>query len=344
MIRIFQLRVLGTAFVFGAVFCFVSLIGMALAKEHSLIGCWRHESQGGHFKNFLQICLKADGKAETSEFRNGSGWGRSARWETSDSSTLTLKFASDQKMVCQFTVEDNSKLAFSKCSTIGYPTDFVRDNTSGDSSDRPSICWGRTYPNNGDFEVAEITKRTPAIVELENKQVNEDEASVEANSIVVVWQRVGQYACIENLTNGPESFFWVDQSALKSIAGAANGDPWAGSYIRVRTFEITNIGDSKYDVHGEIDHTIGDGPGWGSTTSNEIIALAAKPQANAIQVSLRRDITTAGSKAPKGVAGPGFIDKRCKPMLFVKGPVLLIKDTGDCGDGSLFQGYYLRTP
>ena len=117
-----------------------------------------------------------------------------------------------------------------------------------------------------------------------------------------------------------------------------------GSYKRVRTVDVTDVGDGKYDVHGEIDHAQGDGPGWGYAISNEIFASNAKPEANGIQVSLRRNITTAGSKAPKDIPSPGFIDDHCKPVLFVQGPVLLIKDTGDCVDDSVFQGYYLRTP
>jgi hypothetical protein len=346
MVRIVQSRTLIVALALVAAMRFVSANGAASAQEASLIGCWRHESEQGRYKNFLEICLGEGGKAETTEFRNGAGRGRNARWTTADNRMLSLVYASDDKVSCTFDVVDGSKLGLSECSIVGassYSNVFKRENPSGDGSARHSVCWGRQYPDNGDFKIAEITERTPAIVELEHKQVEEDEPSVAEGTIVVVWSRTGQYACVENLTDGPEEYLWVDQGTLKNNPLSSNGeDPWPGSYRRVESVEIISAGVGKYNVHGKIDHTMGHGPGWGLTTSNEIFAFEAKIEADAIQVTLRRDIATAGSKAPKGVENPGFIDDRCRPVLFVKGPVLLIKDRGDCGDGSVFQGYWRR--
>jgi hypothetical protein len=308
-----------------------------------LAGCWRHENEQDRYKDFLEVCLEEGGKAEVTSFENGYGRGRNARWETVDGNTLSLVFASDDKVRCKFSRAGGSELALTECSISDFSNVFVRENASGGRSTRESICWGRQYPSDGEFEIAQFAKRTPAIVELEHKQVDEDEPYAEAGAVVVVWSRSGQYACVENVSDGPENYFWIHQSALKSVPVAANAtDPWSGSYTRVSVVNITRTAGGMYDVYGKIDHTQGDGPGWGYTISNEIFAHAVKPQANAIQVTLRRDVSTAGAKAPKDLTSPGLIDDRCKPVLFVKGLVLLIKDTGDCGDGSFFQGYYLR--
>ncbi len=206
-----------------------------------------------------------------------------------------------------------------------------------------AICEGGRYPGNGDFEVARIAAGTPVIEDFAQKKLSSRRPYAEADAVVVVWNRSGQFACVESPTGLPETYFWVDRNALRTISDGVDGkNRWTGTYGDPPVIKVTSVGDGKYDVHGEVDHTHGDGPGWGYTISNEISASDAKPDANAIRVSLRRDVTTAGSKAPKDIPSPGFIDDRCKPLLFVKGPVLLIKDTGDCGDGSAFQGYIVR--
>jgi hypothetical protein len=252
-------------------------------------------------------------------------------------------FSSNYKMACKFSLADGSKLALNECSLADYSRVFTRENTSGDSSTRNSVCWGRQYPSNGDFEVAEIAERTPAIMELEHKQVSQKESYAEAGTVVVVWRRSRQHACVRSPTGSPDLDFWVDQKSLRNVPESVSGeDPWVGSYGQPSAVEIGRTSTGRYEVYGDIDHTLEDGPGWGRTISNEIFAHDAEPRANAIQVTLRRDISTAGPKAPPNLTSPGFIDERCRPVLFVKGPVLLIKDTGDCGDGSVFQGYYLR--
>jgi hypothetical protein len=296
----------------------------------------------GRYKNFHEICLGEGGRAEIVTFENGNDWGRNARWQTGDNSTLSLVFSSDDRMTCKFSLA-GLKLALSECTRTDYAKVFTRENASGDSTTRNSICWGRQYPSNGDFEVGEIVERTPTIIELEHKQLRKSESYAEVGTVVVVWSRSSQYTCVENLTDGPNNYFWVDQKAVKTIPSFISGeDPWPGSYKRVRIVDIASVGDGRYDVYGAIDHTMFHGPGWSGTISNEIFAHDAEPRANAIQVTLRRDISTAGPKAPPNLTSPGFIDERCRPVLFVKGPVLLIKDMGDCGDGSVFQGYYLR--
>jgi hypothetical protein len=317
----------------------------AMAQENAPLGCWRHESEEGRYKNFLEICLAQGGKAEILTFKNGSGWGRNARWQIGDNGTLFLVFSSNHKVTCKFSLADGSKLAFNECSIADYSRVFTRENTFGDSTTRNSICWDRQYPSSGDFEIAEIAERTPAIVELEHKQVSRDESYAEAGTIVVVWSRSGQYACVRSPTGIPDTDFWVDQKSLRKVPESVGGeDPWVGSYGQPSVVEIRRTSTGRYEVYGEIDHTLGDGPGWGYTISNEIFAHDAEPWANAIQLTLRRDISTAGPKAPADLTSPGFIDERCKPMLFVKGPVLLIKDTGECGDGSVFEDYWLRQP
>jgi hypothetical protein len=248
-------------------------------------------------------------------------------------------------MACKFSLADGSKLALNECSLADYSRVFTRENTSGDSSTRNSVCWGRQYPSNGDFEVAEIAERTPAIMELEHKQVSQKESYAEAGTVVVVWRRSRQHACVRSPTGSPDLDFWVDQKSLRNVPESVSGeDPWVGSYGQPSAVEIGRTSTGQYEVYGNIEHTLGDGPGWGYAISSEIFAHGAEPRADAIQVTLRRDISTASPNAPSSLTSPGFIDERCKPVLFVKGPVLLIKDMGDCGDGSAFEGYWLRNP
>jgi hypothetical protein len=340
MFAILRSKASVTAFALGVAACMLSTGENASAQDNAPVGCWRHESEQGRYKNFLEICLKEGGKGEVITFEDGNGWGRNARWEA-DGTTLSLAFASDHKITCKYGFADRARFALSECSISDYSRVFTREDTSGNST-RQSICWSRQYPDNGDFEVARIAERTSTIIELENKQVSEHEPYAEADTVVVVWHKVGSYACVQSPTFSPEQYFWVDRNALKNVSLVSGEDPWPGSYRRTVTVKITSAADGKYDVYGEIDHTQGDGPGWGYTISNEIFVQEAKPQTNAIQVTLRRNISVAGSKAPKGLTSPGFIDYSCKPVMFVKGPVLLIQDTGHCGDGSFFEGYYLR--
>jgi hypothetical protein len=206
-----------------------------------------------------------------------------------------------------------------------------------------TTCEPGKYPDDGNFEAVEVTENTPAIVDIQNGQKSRRQPYAEAGTIVIVWSRSGQYFCVESPTGIPDIYFWVDRRSLKSIPVAANSeDPWIGTYGQPSTVEIKSTNAGTYEVHGEYEHTIQDGPGWSASTRNEIFAHDAKPQGNAIHVSLRRNIVVAGAKAPKDLTSPGLIDDHCTPVLFVKGPVLLIKDIGDCGDGSVFQGYYLR--
>jgi hypothetical protein len=277
--------------------------GVASAQENSLAGCWRHESQQDRYKNFLEICLGEGGQAEATSFENGYGRGRNARWETVDGNTLSLVFASDDKVRCKFSRVGSLKLALTECSISDFSNVFARENASGGRSTRQSICWGAQYPDNGDFEIAQVAERTLAIIELEHKQVDEDEPYIDAGAVVVVWGRSGQHACVENLSDSPEANFWINQSALKSLPVAdSNKKLWSGTFRRTTSGEISSVPDGGYDVYGQIEHTQGHGPGWGYTMSNEIIANAAKPLANAIEARLRRDVTTAGSKAPTGIA------------------------------------------
>ncbi len=191
------------SYALGAIICVVSALGSASAQEGSPLGCWRHESDEGKYKNFLEICLGEGGAAETTEFRNGNGWGQNARWEVTGSGTLSLKFASDDKVVCQFGKAKDAELALSNCSISDYSRVYTREGTFDDRNARQSICWGRQHPADGSFEVAQIAEQTPAIVELEHKQGDDDQLSAEEGAVVVVWHRVGQYACVENLTDDP---------------------------------------------------------------------------------------------------------------------------------------------
>jgi hypothetical protein len=64
----------------------------AAAQENSPLGCWRHESAEGRYRNFFEICLGEGGKAEIVRFEDGRGWGQNVRWQTGANSTLSLFF------------------------------------------------------------------------------------------------------------------------------------------------------------------------------------------------------------------------------------------------------------
>jgi hypothetical protein len=204
-------------------------------------------------------------------------------------------------------------------------------------------CRPGNYPDDGNFEVAEIIEQTPAIMNLQKKRVDQDQSYADVGTIVIVWGTSGQFACVHSTTGAPEIDFWIDQKSLRKVPETVSGaDPWVGSYGQPSVVEIRYTSTGRYEVYGKLDHTWEDGPGWGRTIANEIFAHEAELRASAIQLTLKRNVSTAGPKAPAGLMSLGFIDDRCRPVLFVKGPVLLIKDTGYCGDGSVFQGYYLR--
>ena len=134
MSQAFHSRVIVTAIAIGAVVCAGLFMETASAQGDPLLGCWKHESKQGKYINFLEICLGKTGKAEIVEFSNGDGWGRNAKWEATDNGTLSLAFASDNKVACKFSLTDGSKLALKDCSISDYSKDLIREDVSGDRS------------------------------------------------------------------------------------------------------------------------------------------------------------------------------------------------------------------
>ncbi|MGO4574123.1 hypothetical protein [Microvirga sp. 2TAF3] len=177
--------------------------------------------------------------------------------------------------------------------------------SSAEAQDIRTSCEPGRYPDDGNFEVAEITERTSAIMDLQKKQESQRQSYAEAGTIVVVWNRSGQHACVRSPTGIPDIDFWVDQRSLRNFSEAgSDGDPWVGNYGQPSVVEIKSAKNGKYEIYGEYEHTIEDGPRWSRTTSNEIFAHGATPQASAIQVTLKKETSQSQPERPRGARVP----------------------------------------
>ena len=77
-------------------------------------------------------------------------------------------------------------------------------------------CRPGKYPDDGNFEVAEIIEQTPAIINLQKKRVDQHQSYADVGTIVVVWGTSGRHACVHSPTGTPEIDFWIDQKSLEA--------------------------------------------------------------------------------------------------------------------------------
>lgn len=318
---------------------FIGIAGPVAAKEGLPEHCWERTDSSRRNPTSLTLCFLEKGKLHGWDIDDDHGANFTGTWSTDENGRIGIAIPGRKAVSCQYDMNDRGNtLVLKDCTAPSMNGTFIRSKISEQSSD--ARCEPGNFPNDGRFEVARIVEKAP--VSLELGQQRAEQVYADAGTIVVVWKRTGQHACVQSPTGIPKIDFWVDQKFLRRIPAAVGGnDAWAGRYGDPPTIRIERTGNGAYDIYGEYQHTIEDGPKWSRTTRSEISAHAAKPHANSLRVILRRNLSVTAGKAPVEPS-PGFIDEHCKPVLFVRGPVLLVKDKGHCGEGSVFEGYWLR--